>query len=101
MIKLPVSHTLAQHLFKGEQNIVVTDQEYNDEGNLITLVDQTNQQILGYATLDSCKCDIAKNIFNLLHFRIKNFTKEKFHEVTHHHKLVFVLKLSQIKPINT
>lgn len=97
MLKLPVSQSLAHKLFNGEQNLVITNKEYDDAGDTITLIDRDTQKPLGFATLDSCKCDISKNIFKQLHLIIRNFTIDKFYQITQHHQLVFVLKLSQIQ----
>lgn len=95
MLKLAVSKTLAENILCGKQNLIVTDHDYNEAGDLITLISKEDQKPLVYASVDSCTCDSAKHLFRKLHLRINNFTESDFNQATGHHKLAFLLKLSQ------
>lgn len=95
MLKLAVSKTLARNILCGRQNLIVTDHDYNDAGDLIALINKDDQKPLLYASVDSCTCDSAKHLFEKLRSRIKDFTQADFNQATNHHKLAFVLKLSQ------
>lgn len=98
MLKLAVSKTLAQNVLHGNQNIIVTDHDYNDAGDLIALVNKDTNKPMLYACIDYCACDIADHLFNRVKNVIRGFTQQDFNQATSHHKLAFILKISQPQP---
>lgn len=99
MLKLIVSKTLAQNILHGKQNIIVTDHDYNAAGDLVTLINKDNQKPMLYASIDACVCDMANDLFPRLSRKLIDFTQHDFNQATNHHKLAFILKLSQIQKI--
>lgn len=95
MLQLPISKTLADNIIHGKQNLIVTDHDCDDAGNLITLVNESNNKPLVYVSLDSCTCDVAKNLFDKLKTVIHDFTEADFKRVTKNSKIAYVLKVSQ------
>lgn len=99
MLKLIVSKTLAQNILHGKQNIIVTDHDCDATGDLVTLINKDTQKPMCYASIDSCVCDVANDLFPRLKRKIVNFTQHDFNQATNHHKLAFILKLSQIQKV--
>lgn len=95
MLKLAVSKTLAQNILTGKQNLIVTNKDYNEAGDLITLINKDTQQPEVYASVDGCVCDIASHVFNKLSKLIPDFNKVDFKQATNNSPIAYILKLSQ------